>query len=70
MILDNIKEYIASNLGITHKFIFYGARNQNEEFCGAITKTYPAVFVITLDNGQVRSYSYNDVLISNLKIVD
>ena len=69
MILENVKNYIFSNLGVVHKFVFYGSRNQNEEFIGMITKLYPAVFVITLENGQIRSYSYNDVLISNLQIV-
>ncbi len=70
MILDRVKQYVSDNVGVSHKFVFYGARNQNEEFNGVITKVYPAVFVIILDNGQTRSYSYNDVLISNLKIVD
>ena len=70
MILDNVRKYISDNLGVFHKFIFYGSRNQTEEFLGILTKVYPAIFVITLENGQIRSYSYNDVLISNLKIVE
>lgn len=70
MILENTKEFISNNINIPHKFIFHGSRNQNEEFFGTIKKVFPAIFIVELSNGQVRSYSYNDVLIANLEIVD
>ncbi len=70
MTLDKTIELVRQNAGVFHKFIFHGSRNQNEEFYGRITSMYPVVFLITLDNGQVRSYSYSDLLISNLEMVD
>lgn len=65
-----MKELVKNNLNVSHLFVYHGVRNQNDEFKGAITSMYPAIFVISLDNGQTRSYSYSDLLTSNLEIVD
>lgn len=70
MILDNVKEVIKRNEGVLKKFVFHGTRNQNEEFEGIITKTYNSLFLIRTTDGQIRSYSYSDVLISNLEILE
>lgn len=70
MILSKIKKLISDNIGVKHKFVFHGTRNQNEEFFGIITKVFPAIFLIELDNGQIKAYSYNDFLIGNLEIID
>ena len=70
MTLEVTKKLVFDNIGIQHNFVFHGTRNQNEEFSGIITEVYPAIFIITLDNGQTRSYSYSDMLISNLEIID
>ena len=51
-------------------FIFHGTRNQNEEFEGIITDMYPAVFVIKVSSGQIRTFSYSDLLIKNLEIIN
>lgn len=69
MILDNVKEKIEKYLGKKHRFVFHGSRNQNEVFDGVIIKMYPAVFLIELEDGQRRTYSYSDFLISNLEII-
>lgn len=70
MTIDKVKTIVLNNKGITNDFIFHGSRNQDEKFRGVITAMYPAVFTIVLDSGQVRSYSYSDLLISNLEIVN
>ena len=70
MIIYRIKEKVESYLGEKKNFVFNGSRNQIEEFEGVISAVYPAVFLITLENGSVRSYSYSDLLISNLQIID
>lgn len=69
MILDSVKEKINMNKGIMKKFIFHGTRNQNEEFEGVIIKMYNSLFLIKTIDNQIRSYSYADVLISNLEII-
>lgn len=70
MTLDKIKMVVRENLGISHLFRFKGARNQIDEFEGVITDLYPSVFIITTDNNVVRSFTYSDLLIDNLEIVD
>ena len=68
--INKIRNSVRDNLDVHRRFIFHGIRNQNEEFLGKIVAMYPAVFLITLENGSVRSYSYSDLLISNLQIID
>lgn len=70
MILEKIKEYILSNKGIIHKFIFHGTRNQDDVFYGKILELYPRIFTIMLFDGSIRSYSFSDVLISSLEIIE
>lgn len=68
--INKIRNSVRDNLDVHRRFIFHGIRNQNEEFLGKIVAMYPAVFIILLDNGQTRSYSYSDLLVSNLEICD
>lgn len=68
MILDNIKKKVEMNKGLLKRFVFHGTRNQNEEFEGTIIKMYNSLFLVKTIDGQIRSYSYADVLISNLEI--
>ena len=69
MNLDIVKEKVKSYLGIHHKFIYRGARNQIEEFSGRITKCYPHIFIIETDEHIIKSFTYNDYVIRNIKIV-
>lgn len=70
MTLEKIKKIVADNKGIQHSFKFKGTRNQVDEFDGVITAMYPAIFIITLDNCMVKSFSYSDLLVDNLEIID
>lgn len=70
MTLDKVKEVVFENKGLVKSFVFKGARNQIDEFNGVITDMYPAIFTITLDDNKVKSFSYSDILIENLKIID
>lgn len=70
MNIDVAKRIVCENLDVEHSFIYKGSRNQNEEFIGRITKMFPAVFIIELKNNSVKSFSYNDLLIGNLKIAE
>ena len=70
MTIDAIKELVKRNKGELKSFIFHGSRNQIDEFQGIITAMYPAVFLIALDDRQIRSFSYSDLLVSNLEIID
>ena len=46
----------------------YMEEHKNEEFEGTIIKMYNSLFLVKTIDGQIRSYSYADVLISNLEI--
>ena len=64
-----IKEDILNNKGKLHIFRFNGLRNQIEEFEGLITEIYDRIFIIKTNNNEIKSFSYNDVLIGNLEII-
>ncbi len=70
MMISKIKERVESYLGKKKSFIFNGSRNQIEHFDGVITAVYPSIFIVEMDAGGVRSYSYSDLAISNLEIID
>ena len=70
MTLDKIKEIVKNNKGVLHSFKFKGTRNQVDEFEGVITDLYPAIFIITMDDDKIKSFSYSDLLVDNLEIID
>lgn len=70
MIIDNVKKQVLEMVNKEMNFIYYGSRNQKDEFRGKVTKIYPAIFLIELEDGQKRTYSYNDLLIGNLKFFE
>jgi len=69
MNIDVAKRIVEENLLVRHKFLYKGSRNQNEEFYGVISKAFPAIFIIQLENSIVKSFSYSDLLVGNLKII-
>ena len=70
MMINKIRERVRSNIGKKNRFVFFGNRNQVEEFEGIMSECYNAVFIIELFDKQVRSFSYSDLLIGSLKILD
>ena len=72
MMIGKIKEFVKQNKGIEHSFRFKGARNQIDEFNGVIIGIYHAIFTILVknDNNRLKSFSYSDLLTSNLEIID
>ena len=69
MNIDCAKKIIHQNIGVFHHFVYYGSRNQKEEFDGVISEAYPAIFIIRLNNGSIRSFSYGDYIIHHIEIV-
>ena len=66
---EYIKKRVIDNINIMHKFLYRGSRNQNDIFEGKITKCYHSIFLIELNDGTVKSFSYNDFGINNIKII-
>ena len=52
-----------------NKFIYKGIRNQKEKLTGIIKKCYPNIFIVELVSGQIKSFSYNDIIMGNLVIL-
>lgn len=70
MNIEKIKQDLESRKGESLNFRFNGSRNQIEEFCGTIENTYNYVFLVKVDNdnGQIRSFTYTDILTDSLEI--
>lgn len=69
MNLDTAKKLVLEQKGKKHHFVYIGNRNQIEEFDGKIIKLYPAIFLIELDNGMIKSFTYSDYVIRTIRII-
>ena len=70
MTLDKIRELVEKNKYKQKTFIFKGTRNQIDKFKGKIKNTYSVIFTVVSEDNKLRSFSYSDVLIGNLQILD
>ena len=68
MMLSKVKQIVVKNVGKKKNFVYYGSRNQNEEFVGMITEIYPVIFIITLCDGGRKSFTYSDLLTNILEV--
>jgi len=68
--IENVKNNIVTKKGRNIKFRFNGARNQIEEFEGVISGVYNYIFTIKTLTKETKSFSYSDVLIGNLEILE
>jgi uncharacterized protein Veg len=66
---NKIKNDVYKLVNEYHTFICRGCRNQNEIFSGRIIKCYNSIFIIELDNKEIKSFSYSDFGIKNIKII-
>jgi len=66
---NRLKEEVAKNINCNHYFLYKGCRNQNEKFYGKIIKCFHSIFIIELLDGSLKSFSYNDYGIGNIKIL-
>jgi uncharacterized protein Veg len=70
--LDSIKERLDGQLGKEIKLTAQAGRKKTTERKGILTDTYPAVFVVELDQEENSfervSYSYTDVLTNTVEV--
>ena len=69
MNLDRARSFIKERINLTFKFIYVGSRNQKEEFVGKIIKCFNSVFVIETTEKVIKTFSYNDFIMNNIKII-
>ncbi len=72
MNINTMREEIKKKEGEILHFKFNGSRNQIEEFTGEIIKTYPAIFLIRLEDqeNRIKSFSYSDLVTESLEIIN
>ena len=68
MNIKNIKSYLRYKVGSNIIIIYYGGRNKKERYCGVIYKLYDNIFTIKLTTGEIKSFSYIDILTKNIQI--
>ena len=68
MNIDTIRKAVESHYNIKYLFIYNGSRGQLEQFYGKINRIYPRIFTIKTLDGTLKSFSYSDYAIKNIKI--
>ena len=63
-----IRRYLHSKIGSNIVIIYYGSRNRKERFEGIIYKVYNNVFTVKTTNGDIKCFSYKDVLTKTVQI--
>ena len=68
MNIKNIKGYLSTKLGSNIVVIYYGSRNRKEIYRGILCKLYGNIFTMRLYSGEVKSFSYIDILTKTIQI--
>ena len=68
MTIKYIKKYLATKIGCSIVIIYYGSRNRRERYKGYLWKTYNNIFIIKLLSGEIKSFTYIDILTKNIQI--
>lgn len=68
MTIEKIKNNIDSRLGNNVKVIYNGSRNKKEEYSGVISETYNYIFIVKMNDDEIKSFSYRDVLTNTIEI--
>lgn len=68
MNIKNIKNYLRTKVGCNIVIIYYGSRNRKEIYKGVLYKLYNNIFIVMLYNGDVKSFSYIDILTKTIQI--
>lgn len=64
IVKDNLKKYLGSKITIKYNL----GRNKYEKYDVKIVKLYNNVFIVENDNKEVKSFSYNDIIMKTIKI--
>ena len=71
MNIDMIRSYIYKRKGKLLNFRYNTGRGQFDNFSGIITNVYKGIFVVeSITDNRVKSFTYSDVLIKNLLILE
>lgn len=68
MNIKTIRRYLASRIGARVVIIYCGSRNRRERYDGTVCKIYQNIFTVKLVNGDIKSFSYIDILTKTIQI--
>lgn len=68
MNIKSVKNYLKMKIGSNIVIIYYGSRNRKEIYRGILYRLYSNIFVIKLYSGEIRSFSYVDILTKTIQI--
>ena len=68
MNIKQIKRYLATKIGNRIVIIYYGSRNRKERYDCILYKLYANVFIVKLLSGDIKSFSYSDILTKTIQI--
>lgn len=68
MNIRTIRNYLSCKIGSRILIIYYGSRNRKEKYCGVLLKVYYNIFTVKLCTGEIKSFSYNDILTGTIKV--
>ena len=63
-----IKNYLSIKVGAKIVVIYYGSRNRKVKYVGYLFKLYSNIFTIKLLNGEIKSFSYIDIITKTIRI--
>ena len=68
MNIKSMRNYLKTKIGSNIVIVYYGSRNRKEIYRGILCKLYVNIFTIKLFNGEIKSFSYCDVLTDTIEI--
>jgi len=68
MNIKNIKSYLSTKIGSNIVVFYYGSRNRKEIYRGILWKLYGNIFTVKLPSGEVKSFTYIDILTKTIQI--
>lgn len=66
--VKNLRQYLSTKIGMYIVVIYYGSRNKIEKYDGFLYRVYNNVFSIKTNTGDVKSFSYGDILTKTIRI--
>ena len=68
MNLKLIKQYLSTKIGNKIVVVYYGSRNRKERYEGILCMLYHNIFTLKLVTGEIKSFSYIDILTKTIQI--
>lgn len=68
MNVKQIRDYLRTKIGTNVLIVYFGSRNRKEKYKGVIYQLYRNIFTIKLTSGDIKSFSYIDILTKNIVI--